>query len=97
MFIDQPDDLRKQSGIGTAAPNAAALLDVFSTTQGLLPPRMTNAQEIAIGTNGASGGLLVYNTTLNELDVYDSASGQWEAVGANAADAAGARGRCSSI
>ena len=54
---------------------------------------MTNAQEIAIGTNGASGGLLVYNTTLNELDVYDSASGQWEAVGANAADAAGSTGQ----
>ena len=80
-------------GIGTTAPNAAALLDVYSTTQGLMPPRMTNAQEIAIGTNGASGGLLVYNTTLNELDVYDSATGQWEAVGANAADAAGSTGQ----
>ena len=82
-----------QTGIGTTAPNAAALLDVFSTSQGFLPPRMTNAQEIAIGTNVSSGGLLVYNTTLNELDVYDSATGQWEAVGANAADAAGSTGQ----
>jgi hypothetical protein len=82
-----------QTGIGTAAPNAAALLDVFSTTQGLLPPRVTAAQEIAIGTNVSSGGLLVYNTTLNELDVYDSATSQWEAVGANAADAAGSTGQ----
>ena len=80
-------------GIGTTAPNAAALLDVYSTSKGLLPPRMTNAQEIAIGTNANSGGLLVYNTTLNELDVYDSATGQWEAVGANAADAAGSTGQ----
>jgi hypothetical protein len=82
-----------QTGIGTTAPNAAALLDVYSTSQGFLPPRMTNAQEIAIGTNVSSGGLLVYNTTLNELDVYDSATGQWEAVGANAADAAGSTGQ----
>ena len=82
-----------QTGIGSTAPNAAALLDVYSTSKGFLPPRMTNAQEIAIGTNVSSGGLLVYNTTLNELDVYDSASGQWEAVGANAADAAGSTGQ----
>ena len=50
-----------QTGIGTAAPNAAALLDVFSTTQGFLPPRMTNAQETAIGTNVAG---------TNEIAVY---------------------------
>ncbi len=37
--------------------------------------------------------MLVYNTSLNELDVYDSATGQWEAVGANAADAAGSTGQ----
>ena len=78
-----------QTGVGTTAPNAAALLDVYSTSKGLLPPRVTAAQEIAIGTNVSSGGLLVYNTSLNELDVYNSSTQQWEAVGANAADAAG--------
>ena len=80
-------------GIGTTAPNASALLDVFSTTQGLLPPRVTATQEAAIGTNSAMGGLVVYNTTANELDVYNSSTAAWEAVGANAADAAGSTGQ----
>ncbi len=35
-------------GIGTFTPNASALLDLTSTTQGLLPPRMTHAQMNAI-------------------------------------------------
>ena len=82
-----------QVGIGTTAPNASALLDVFSTTQGLLPPRVTATQEAAIGTNSAMGGLVVYNTTANELDVYNSSTNAWEAVGANAADAAGSTGQ----
>ena len=82
-----------QVGIGTTAPNASALLDVFSTTQGLLPPRVTASQEAAIGTNSAMGGLVVYNTSANELDVYNSTTNAWEAVGANAADAAGSTGQ----
>jgi hypothetical protein len=47
-------------GIGTASPNASALLDVSSTTKGFLPPRMTGAQAELIGTPAA--GLLVYST-----------------------------------
>ena len=37
-------------GIGTAAPNAKAVLDLTSSTQGLLIPRMTEAQRDAIAT-----------------------------------------------
>ncbi|MDO7874487.1 hypothetical protein Q5H93_07065 [Hymenobacter sp. ASUV-10] len=47
-------------GIGTIMPNAAAALDVTSTTQGLLPPRLTQAQRDAIGSPVA--GLVVYQT-----------------------------------
>ena len=63
-------------GIGTATPNASALLDVSSTTKGFLPPRMTNAQMVAIATPAA--GLVVYDTTNNKLSVYDGAT--WIAV-----------------
>jgi hypothetical protein len=56
-------------GMGTATPNASALLDVSSTTKGFLPPRMTNAQMVAIATPAA--GLVVYDTTNNKLNVYD--------------------------
>jgi hypothetical protein len=43
-------DVRAQTnvGIGTFTPNASALLDLTSLTQGLLPPRMTHAQMNAI-------------------------------------------------
>lgn len=63
-------------GIGTTSPNAAALVDVASTTQGFLPPRMTTAQRDAISTPPA--GLMIYNTTTNKLNVRTASS--WEAV-----------------
>jgi len=43
-----------QVGIGIANPNASAQLDVSSTSKGLLPPRMTQAQRDAI-TNPVAG------------------------------------------
>jgi uncharacterized protein (TIGR02145 family) len=49
-----------QVGIGTTTPNPSAALDVTSTTKGLLPPRMTEAQRDAISTPAA--GLIVYCT-----------------------------------
>jgi hypothetical protein len=45
-------------GIGTTSPNASALLDVYSTTQGLLPPRMTTTQRNAISSPAM--GLTIY-------------------------------------
>jgi hypothetical protein len=61
--------------IGTATPNASALLDVSSTTKGFLPPRMTTTQKNAITSPAA--GLVVYDTTLNKLCVYTTA---WETI-----------------
>jgi hypothetical protein len=63
-------------GIGTTSPNAAALLDVSSTTKGFLPPRMTTAQRDAISTPPA--GLVIYNTTTNVLNFYNGSA--WGAV-----------------
>jgi trimeric autotransporter adhesin len=47
-------------GIGTNTPNASALLDVTASNKGVLIPRVTNAQMIAIAS--PANGLLVYNT-----------------------------------
>ena len=47
-----------QVGFGTTTPDASSVLDITSTTQGLLPPRMTEAQMIAIAAPVA--GLNVY-------------------------------------
>ncbi|WP_329805620.1 tail fiber domain-containing protein [Flavobacterium facile] len=51
---------RAQVGIGTVSPAASSLLDITSTTGGLLIPRMTQAQRTAIGS--PVNGLLVYQT-----------------------------------
>ncbi|MBT9156686.1 MAG: hypothetical protein DDT37_01674 [Firmicutes bacterium] len=48
-------------GVGRL-PHAAAVLEIESTTQGFLPPRMTTAQRDAIPT--PPDGLMIYNTTI---------------------------------
>jgi hypothetical protein len=63
-------------GVGTASPNAAAMLDVSSTTKGFLPPRMTTAQRDAISSPPA--GLVIYNTSTNALNFYNGSA--WGAV-----------------
>jgi hypothetical protein len=59
--------------IGTTTPDAAARLDVSSTTSGFLPPRMTEAQRDLIAT--PPDGLMLYNSTTNKLQVR--AAGSW--------------------
>ena len=59
-------------GLNTTAPNAAAQLDVTSTTSGVLFPRMTTTQRNLIT---ATDGLVIYNTTDTKLQVY--AGGAW--------------------
>jgi uncharacterized protein (TIGR02145 family) len=56
-------------GIGTTNPNASAVLDITSTTQGFLPPRMTIAQRSAI--SGPVAGLMIWCLDCNQLQVYD--------------------------
>jgi hypothetical protein len=57
--------------LGTTSPNASAKLQVDSTTQGFLPPRMTNAQRAAIAAPAI--GLMVYCTDAVEgLYIYKS-------------------------
>ncbi|MFP5520768.1 MAG: hypothetical protein ACLGGX_12765 [Bdellovibrionia bacterium] len=64
-------------GIGTATPNASALVDITSTTKGLLIPRMTTTQRDAIASPAT--GLQVFNTTTQQLNFYNGAS--WQALG----------------
>jgi len=58
-----------QVGIGTQTPNSKAALDVTSTSQGLLPPRMSTIQRDLIVSSPA--GLVIYNTTTNSLEYYN--------------------------
>ena len=47
-------------GIGTSSPTTSAILDLSSTTQGVLVPRMTAAQKNAISS--PTTGLLIFQT-----------------------------------
>jgi len=63
-------------GIGTTTPVASAILDITSTTQGVLFPRLTTTQINAI--TSPANGLTVYNTTLAVLCFYDGTG--WKRV-----------------
>ena len=60
LFQNQFMLAQQNVGIGTTTPNASALLDVSSTTKGILIPRMTGAQRLAIPS--PSIGLMVIQT-----------------------------------
>lgn len=62
-------------GINTTTPNASAILDVTSTTQGFLPPRMTTTERNAIASPAA--GLVVYDNTDNKHYGYNGTT--WNA------------------
>jgi hypothetical protein len=62
------------TSFGSTTIAASAMVDIQSTTKGFLPPRMTNAQMLAIGT--PAEGLIVYDTTNRKLCCYDGATWQ---------------------
>ncbi|MBE0392938.1 hypothetical protein [Flavobacterium sp. PL002] len=69
-----------QVGIGTVTPDATAVLDVSSTTKGMLTPRMTTTQRNAITT--PANGLMVYDTTLKSFYYYDTTITAWVSMSA---------------
>lgn len=72
-----------QVGIGTSEPSASALLDLNSTSKGLLVPRMTSDERSAIVT--PSNGLLVFDLSSNTFWYYRGT--EWhELISANIID-----------
>lgn len=63
-------------GIGTSAPDSKAKLDLSSSTQGFLPPRLSTVERDAILTPPA--GLMVYNKTTNKMNFYNGSA--WEVI-----------------
>ncbi len=46
--------------------NSNSILDVTSTSKGMLPPRMTTAQRDAVTWVAGDAGMMIYNTTTNK-------------------------------
>jgi hypothetical protein len=63
-----------QLGINSAnsEPNSKAMLDVESTTKGMLIPRLTTGQRNAISSPPA--GLMIYNATDNKFNYFNGAN-----------------------
>lgn len=59
-----------QVGIGTINPDDSSILDLTSSSQGLLVPRITTVQRDAIGF--PANGLLIYNTTTSIFNFYNT-------------------------
>jgi hypothetical protein len=64
-------------GLSTQAQtkDPAAILQLDTTTQGLLPPRMTTAQRDAI--DSPPDGLMIYNTDTQRLNYYRGYYSSW--------------------
>ena len=77
-------------GIGTNAPYVNAILDITSTTKGVLLPRLTQVQRTTLTPllNLTANGLLIYNITTLRFNYWNGT--QWNDVGL--AGAAGADG-----
>jgi hypothetical protein len=65
-----------QFSIGVVAPDNSAKMQIDSTTQGFLMPRMTSAQRIAIAA--PAEGLAVFDSQLNTICEYTGAAWKYE-------------------
>ena len=60
-------------------PDPSAILDLQSTTKGLLIPRLTNVEMKAIGAT--QSGLVVFNTDTQSFWYYNSTLTAWQEIG----------------
>ena len=73
-----------QTGIGTTTPHASAKLEVASTTQGFLPPRVAlTATNSASPINNPANGLMVFNTASAGASPFNVVPGYyyWDGTG----------------
>jgi len=71
--------LAQNIGVNNPTPDPSALWDMTSTDKGVLIPRMTSAQRIAIPAPAT--GLLVYDNSLNAFYFFNGAA--WQPIGGN--------------
>jgi len=76
--------LNAQVGIGTSTPKSSAVLDVYSTKKGFLPPRLTSQTRDSMVL--PANGLMVWCTNCapsGELDIYNGA--EWQTAAGDTA------------
>ncbi|MFT4698699.1 MAG: hypothetical protein ACI9SJ_001855 [Flavobacteriaceae bacterium] len=77
LFLLPLGSIYAQVGVGTTTPDLSSALDISSTSQGLLMPRLTTTQRDAIVS--PAKGLIIYNITSNdgELNIGNPSTPKW--------------------
>ncbi len=71
-------------GIGTDTPNSNAVLDLVSTNQGILVPRLSSVQIAGMTLGAVDEGLMVYDSTNTQFMYWTGAA--WAMIGGDDAD-----------
>jgi hypothetical protein len=85
MLLMSMSALAQNVGINNPVPHSKSLLDLTSTDKGLLAPRMTQAQRLAMfaGADATAKGMLVYQTD-NSQGFYYYDGAVWQNLNSNA-------------
>lgn len=67
-------------GIGTSTPQPNAILDVSSTSKGLLVPRLNSLQRVLMNPLPSADGVLVYDTDLKQFCYWNVTLGDWTCI-----------------
>lgn len=69
-------------GIGTTNPNPKSVLDLISPTgnQGVLLPRLTTTQRMAMSLTSSENGMIVYDISLNQLFYWNGSTLAWTSL-----------------
>jgi hypothetical protein len=78
FFLLISSTIFSQVGIGTTAPNVTSIFDVTSSTKGILVPRLTSTQRVAIASPAQS--LMVYDTDVDLFYYYSISNNSWTAI-----------------
>lgn len=78
VFFILTATMNGQVGIGTITPDPSSILDISSTTQGMLTPRMTTTQRTSISS--PADGLIVYDTTEKSFYFYNVLTSLWSKI-----------------
>lgn len=68
-----------QVGIGTTTPNVKAVLDLASTSQGLIIPRLTATQKIEMQPTANEAGMMIFQTDMSSRGLYYFDGSNWVA------------------
>lgn len=74
-------DANGNTGIGTTSPASDAILEMNSTSKGVLVPRMSNTERDDIAGGNPTDGLLIYSNDSDSFWYFDG--DEWKEIGGN--------------